>query len=96
MTKATAIRPSRMRYIKLGAGGIWEQECLKKRMIRFGSGSSRPERFTLSTQRKWDELTKSFLAEGKTKSTATRFTNETKLFFEPGKRLVVLELGRAS
>ena len=31
---------------------------------------------------RWEELTQTFLAEGKDKGTATRFTNETRLFFE--------------
>jgi len=33
---------------------------------------------------RWEELTRSFIVEGKTKGTATRFTNETRLFFEDG------------
>jgi hypothetical protein len=77
-----AIRPARVRYIKLGEGGRWEKECLEKGIIRFGFGSSRAERLPLCRARQWDELTKSFIAEGKTKGTATRFTNETRLFFE--------------
>jgi hypothetical protein len=41
------IQPSRVRYIKLGDGGRWEQECLDKRIIRLGFGSSRVDRFHL-------------------------------------------------
>jgi hypothetical protein len=77
-----AIRPERVRYIKLGGAGSWEQECKSKGIIRFGFGSSRPERFRLCRAQQWDELTKFFLEEGKTKGTATRFTNETRLFFD--------------
>jgi len=51
-------------------------------VIRFGFGSATAERFPLCIAGKWEELTKSFLREGKDKGTATRFTNETKLFFE--------------
>jgi hypothetical protein len=80
-TKA-AIRPARVRYIKLGEGGSWEKECLDKGIIRYGFDSANAERFAMCCARKWDELWQSFIAEGKTKGTATRSTNETRLFFE--------------
>jgi hypothetical protein len=76
------IHPARVRYIKLGQGGNWEKECLENGIIRYGFGSSKAERFPLCLEGRWDELTKSFIAEGKDKGTATRFTNETQLFFE--------------
>ncbi len=76
------IRPNRVRYIKLGEGGRWEKECIKAGIIRFGFGSSTPERFPLCQAQQWDSLTTSFLAEGTSKGTATRFTNETRIFFE--------------
>lgn len=78
----TAIRPTAVRYIKLGHAGDWEHECIEKGIIRFGFGSSTRERYPLCRAARWGELTKSFIAQGKSKSTATRFTNETKLFFE--------------
>jgi hypothetical protein len=40
-----AIRPTRVRYIKLGEGGSWEKECLDKGIIRYGFGSAKGERF---------------------------------------------------
>jgi hypothetical protein len=80
-TQAT-IRAGRVRYIKLGREGRWEQECLDKGIIRFGYGSATAERFPLCVERRWDDLTKSFIAGGKDKGTATRFTNETRLLFE--------------
>jgi len=80
--KPTAIRPARARYIKLGTAGEWEAECIEKGIIRFGFGSARPERFPLCCAGKWDQLTQSFIAGGRTRGTATRFTNETRHFFE--------------
>ncbi|MEE9610873.1 MAG: hypothetical protein V3W19_06445 [Desulfatiglandales bacterium] len=80
--KTTAIRPGRVRYIKLGRGGMWEEECLDKGIIRFGFGSANAERFPLCRVGRWDELTNTFISDGKTKATATRFTKETRLFFE--------------
>jgi hypothetical protein len=50
--KPDAIRPAQVRYIKLGAGGEWEDECIAKGIIRFGFGSKRPERFPLSGLKK--------------------------------------------
>lgn len=76
------IRPKTVRYIKLGVRGNWEQECLRDGIIRFGFGSASGERFALCQTRKWDALLQSFLREGKDKGTATRFTKETRLFFE--------------
>jgi hypothetical protein len=78
----TAIQPAMVRYIKLGREGGWEQECLKKGIVRFGFGSASDERFPLCQNGRWKDLAKSFLAEGKDKSTATRFTNESRIFFE--------------
>jgi hypothetical protein len=76
------VRPSQVRYIKLGVAGGWEKECLEKSIIRFGFGSAKPERFPLCEARKWKALTQSFLAAGKDKGTASRFTKETRTFFE--------------
>jgi hypothetical protein len=73
---------TRVRYIKLGEHGSWERECLKNGILRFGFGSANSARFPFCIQGKWKELTASFIEEGKDKGTATRFTNETRLFFE--------------
>ena len=82
-THGSPIDPDmRVRYIKLGRGGMWEQECIEKNIIRYGYYSAKPERFSLCMERRWAELTKYFIAECKDKGTATRFMNETRLFFE--------------
>jgi hypothetical protein len=76
------IHPSRVRYVKLGEAGKWEKECLANGIVRFGIGDNRPDKFRLSLAGQWQALAKSFLDEGRTKGTATRFTNETRIFFE--------------
>ena len=76
------IQAKRVRYIKLGREGRWEKECSEKGIIRFGFNSADTERFSLCNKRQWSALTKSFIAQGKDAGTATRFTNETRLFFE--------------
>lgn len=80
--KQEQIRPTRVRYIKLGHGGGWERECLDKGIIRFGFGSANRQRLPLCRAGQWDRLTRTFIDEGKDKGTATRFTNETRVFFE--------------
>jgi hypothetical protein len=82
MTGTDIISPRRARYIKLGEAGRWEKECIEKGIIRFGFGSASAERFQLCRSGRWAELTQSFSAEGKNRGTATRFTNETRFFFE--------------
>ena len=73
---------TRVRYIKLGEGGSWEEECLKQGIIRIGFGSAQNQRFELCQSGRWNDLSESFIAEGKHMATATRFTNELRLFFE--------------
>ena len=74
--------PKAVRYIKLGEGGKWEAECRKKGIIRFSFGTGTAERFPMCQSKQWQDLTKSFMNDGRSQSTATRFTNETRIFFE--------------
>lgn len=76
------ISPRRVRYIKLGAGGEDEPECMRDGIIRLGFGTAKPARFDLCLKRQWRELKRSFLAEGKTPGTATNFTKQIRLFFD--------------
>jgi hypothetical protein len=78
----TEVRPAQVRYIKLGEAGRWEKECIENGIVRFGFGSATPERFLLCRAGRWDELTETFVASGRTQGTATRFTNETRQFFQ--------------
>ncbi|HEX3624132.1 MAG TPA: hypothetical protein VH280_01775 [Verrucomicrobiae bacterium] len=73
---------TRVRYIKLGEHGMWEKECVEKNVIRYGYGSGGREMFSLCMKRRWPEVKKCYIGWGKDKGTATRFTNETRLFFE--------------
>jgi len=77
-----AITAGRVRYIKLGAGGSWEEECLAQSYIRYGFNSGTAERYPICLKGDWDRLRDSFLAEGCNARTATNFTNETRFFFE--------------
>jgi hypothetical protein len=76
-----AVAPLTVRYIKLGRGGDWEAECLRDGIIRFGTGSAQPDRYAAAIAGRWDDLKQLFLADGKSMSTSTRATNETRWFF---------------
>ncbi len=76
------IQPKSVRYIKLGGKGSWEKECLEKGIARIGFTTARPERFHLCQSGQWDEVYEALLEQGEAKGTATRFTNEIRLFFE--------------
>jgi hypothetical protein len=79
---SNSISPERVRYIKLGRAGAWEQECLQKQVIRLGFDTGNPSTFELCLNGNWAELKQQFLARGKTAGTAERFTNEARIFFE--------------
>lgn len=87
------ISPTRVRYIKLGEGGSWEKECLGKGFIRFGFGSSSAKRYPLCQAGQWNDLMRSFVDAGKSKGTATRFTNETLFFEDDGSTLWITFVG---
>lgn len=78
----SAISARHVRYIKLGPGGSWEEECLLNGYARFGFNSGKEERFRICIDRDWDRLRDAILKDGRNAGTATHFTNETRLFFE--------------
>lgn len=51
-------------------------------MARLGFSSADSGMYSLCRARRWDEVTNLWLSEGKSQGTATRFTNETRKFFE--------------
>lgn len=83
MNPLPKIKPQSVRYIKLGEGGAWERECVEQGTLRFGFESGETETFAWAQARQWDDLAAAWRAS-KSAGTATRFTNETRLFFEAG------------
>jgi len=61
---------------------LGKRVCLEKRIIRIGFGSAKSPRFELCEARRWSDVSKSFIEEGKGKGTTTRSTNELRFFFE--------------
>jgi len=76
------VAPSRVRYIKLGEGGRWEKACIKDGVSRLGFDTAAPERYAQCLQGRWEDVYRSFVAEGKDAGTARRFSNEVRTFFE--------------
>ena len=82
MTDDAVIQPSRVRYIKLGAKGKWEKVCLESGVNRIGFDTEEPQMFRLCKAGQWDDLREAFVAKRRSKSTARRFVNEIRIFFD--------------
>lgn len=82
-TQTSNIAAKTVRYIKLGESGIWEHECIANGTLRFGFYTGKDRISALCRSNKWEELRDFwFKEEGVAASTATRFTNETRKYFE--------------
>ncbi|WP_147293276.1 hypothetical protein [Dyella monticola] len=80
---AFPIAPKHVRYVKLGAGGRWEQESLEKSILRFGFESADPEALQLCREGKWGEIRQGWLEDsGCSARIASSFANQMKAFFE--------------
>lgn len=78
------IEPASVRYIKLGEGGVWEAPCILNGTLRFGLETGHPDSIEMCEAGRWEDLAVSWRASHKIPSTATRFTNETRLFYHAG------------
>ena len=75
------INAERVRYIKLGVGGDWAEECIHGDRIRIGFWTD--TYFDLCVNREWDRLAAVYRDEKeKSKRTASRFVGEVRAFFE--------------
>lgn len=81
MQKSAVISPSRALYIKLGRSGSWEEECLKKGILRFGYIETP---FEAAISGDWDAVHKFWLAVRKDSGTATRDVTQIRYYFESG------------
>ncbi len=77
------IAPRSVRYVKLGEGGSWEKDCIARGLLRFGFESGNQETLAWAQKKQWEDLRASWRKE-RSAGTATRFTNETRFFFEAG------------
>jgi hypothetical protein len=74
------VTASRVRYIKLGRGGSWEDDCIETNTIRLGFGTR--EHFELCASGKWLELGAKYAAEGRSQGKVTETVNQIRTFFE--------------
>lgn len=77
------IDPNNIRYIKLGEGGKWEKQCIDQGTLRFGTDSGHPATMLWASEGRWSDLNDDW-RQHKSAGTATRFTNETRHYFEAG------------
>jgi hypothetical protein len=74
------INPSKVRYIKLGAGGEWEKWCIENSAIRLGYGSPYHEESLIG---QWDKVRGYWIdARNGNEGAATRDTNQIRDFYE--------------
>lgn len=76
------VAPTAVRYVKLGEGGCWEDDCFARGTLRMGFGSDGEQGFALCQKRDWDGFAAMWREHGVTPSVATRFANETRQFVE--------------
>jgi hypothetical protein len=69
-----------VRYIKLGRGGSWEDECLNNGIIRLGFSTEK--QLSLCLAGKWKEYAKLYEEKNKTRGVVTNYTNQVRSFFE--------------
>ena len=74
------IKPDRVRYIKLGGKGSWENECREEGITRLGFNTA--ERFQTVITGRWSKLKTMNLKDGKGAGIATGIVNQCKAFFE--------------
>jgi len=85
-TRISGIKPSEIKYIKLGAGGCWEQECIEKtQTLRLGFDAQDHAQCLAGN---WSAIWRDFRRRGFDKSKSTRFANEIKQFYESDEKVL--------
>lgn len=74
-------RVSAVRYIKLGAGGAWQDVALDEGTLEWGTANDPAD---LPAAGDWDGLSAHYLAQGLGKAVATSFTREAREFYTLG------------
>jgi hypothetical protein len=76
------VAPKTVRYVKLGEGGMWEEDCFARGVLRMGFGSDDDRGFALCQAHDWTGFAAMWREYGKAPGVATRFANETRQFVE--------------
>jgi len=73
----------KIRFIKLGKGGEWADDCFNKGIIRIGFHSGVEEVYQAAIQNKYGKINEYWRKkQGRNRGTATGYSNQTKEFFE--------------
>ena len=84
------IAPTKIRYIKLGAGGAWEGARDRGR-VEWGSPS---DRHLADFAGDWEAVAATYLGNGHAKALATGYTNEARAFFDDDPDVVWITFAR--
>lgn len=69
-----------VRYIKLGEGGEWADECINRAFVRIGFDSEQAGVFDACTAGRWDDVREHWLSKS-SPATATSYVNQLKAFY---------------
>lgn len=76
------IKAGKVRYIKLGAAGGWEQKCKDDGVMRVGLTTGHPLTMEWALAGQWDKIRQDWRDNGHSASVASRYTNEIREYFE--------------
>lgn len=76
------ISAKKIRYIKLGPGGVWEQPCKREGVMRVNLSTGHPMTMEWALAGEWDKISEDWRKHGHSPSVATRYTNEIREYFE--------------
>lgn len=88
---AEPIRPSKILYIKLGAGGSWEQSSFDNGRIEWGLDCDPHD---LPSDGRWDALRQHYIASGFSPATATSYVREARSFYDPAPDILWITFAR--
>ena len=81
ITSKLTSKELKIRYIKLGEGGKWANDCFDSKVLRLGFNSGSEEIYTNGIKGQWEKIRQYWINEGKKSGTATSYMNQTKEFF---------------
>ncbi len=81
MPDPASFQPAAVRYIKLGAGGAWEKECLADGTLCWGIGT---DPHAQAAAGDWDAVRAAYQAGGLSPATITGFIREARDFYTSG------------
>lgn len=85
------VSPTAIRYIKLGAGGCWDDTALDNGRLEWGLDSD-PHNLMLAGD--WPAVRDHYLTAGCAPSTATAYTTDAKTFYEAGEGALWITFAR--